>query len=67
MTINILNRHIKDFKSELSKVVKTDAIDGWMLKENPAFDNRTPIQVIKDGDVNLLYNMIYDLGSGNVN
>lgn len=64
MTKKLLNKHILDFKKFASQVIKIEAIDPWMKKKNKAFDNRTPIQVIKDGEKELLYNMIYDLGSG---
>ncbi len=56
-----LNEHVEKFKKELSKIIKPESIDPWMKKKNKSFNNRTPIQVIKDGEVQLLYEMIYYL------
>ncbi len=50
---------------ELAKVIRAEALGVWMDRPNKVFDNRRPIQVIEDGEIDLLWAMIYDLRSGN--
>jgi DNA-binding XRE family transcriptional regulator len=50
----------------LSKVVKPQAIGGWLVKPNDAFDGETPADLIAKGKVDLLWRMIFELRSGAV-
>jgi uncharacterized protein (DUF2384 family) len=50
---------------ELAAVVKGETLGAWMDRPNKAFGNRRPIQVIEDGEIDLLWAMIHDLKSGN--
>ena len=52
-------------RRELATVVNAEKIGPWMDGPNKAFGNRRPIQVIEDGEIDLLWAMIYDLKSGN--
>jgi DNA-binding transcriptional regulator YiaG len=49
----------------LGEVVKVEAIPQWLGKRNAAFDNMTPLQVIEVGEIDRLWQMVYQLGSGN--
>jgi len=49
----------------LAEVVKLDVIPNWLKQRNPAFDNMTPLQVIELGEVDRLWQLVYELGSGN--
>lgn len=49
----------------LKKLVRDEAIGPWMDQPNRAFGGRRPIQVIEDGEIDLLWAMIYDMQSGN--
>lgn len=46
----------------LSEIIEDpERIDAWMHVPNPAFDGRTPLRVIADGDIDLLWRMVHDL------
>jgi DNA-binding transcriptional regulator YiaG len=49
----------------LAEVVRIEAIPNWLGQRNSAFDNMTPLQVIELGEVDRLWQMVYELGSGN--
>lgn len=49
----------------LQKLVRDETLGPWMDTPNQAFGGRRPIQVIEDGQIDLLWAMIYDLQSGN--
>lgn len=51
-------------RRKLCEVIKEEELDAWMLKPNKAFNDRTPEQVMLDGDVRLLWDMYYRLSSG---
>jgi hypothetical protein len=48
----------------LCEVINGEELDAWMLRPNKAFGDRTPEQVMLDGDVRLLWDMCYRLSSG---
>lgn len=39
-------------------------LKNWLETENQAFDDRTPLQVVSDGDSEMLWEMIYQLRNG---
>jgi DNA-binding XRE family transcriptional regulator len=49
---------------ELSKVVRSRAIGGWLLDPNDAFDGDAPTDLIAKGKVDLLWRMIFELRAG---
>ena len=48
----------------LSEIVQLESIPSWMRKSNPAFENRTPLKVIEDGEIDLLWSMVHELAHG---
>ncbi len=48
----------------LAEVVKPESIPKWLHQPNPAFDRLTPLQVIELGEIDRLWAMVYNLGSG---
>ncbi len=48
----------------LAEIVKPEGIPGWLHQRNRAFDNLTPLQVIELGEIDRLWAMVHDLGSG---
>jgi DNA-binding XRE family transcriptional regulator len=48
----------------LNKVVKSPAIGRWLTEPNEAFDGDAPADLIANGKVDLLWQMIFELRSG---
>jgi hypothetical protein len=48
----------------LAEIVKPEHIPKWLHQRNQAFDRLTPLQVIELGEIDRLWAMVYDLGSG---
>ena len=48
----------------LSEIVKRESIPQWLHQRNAAFGNLTPLQVIEVGEMDRLWAMVHDLGSG---
>lgn len=48
----------------LAEIVKPASIPKWLHQTNPAFAPLTPLQVIELGEIDRLWAMVYDLGSG---
>ena len=48
----------------LSEIVKRESIPQWLRQPNPTFDKMTPLQVIELGEIDRLWAMVHDLGSG---
>ncbi len=48
----------------LAEIVKVESIPVWLHRANPAFDGLTPLQVIEVGEMDRLWAMVHDLGSG---
>jgi DNA-binding transcriptional regulator YiaG len=48
----------------LSEIVKPTSIPRWLHQSNKAFDGLTPLQVIELGEIDRLWSMVHDLGSG---
>ena len=48
----------------LAEIVKPESIPKWLHQTNPAFAPLTPLQVIEMGEIDRLWAMVYDLGSG---
>ena len=45
-------------KSELTNVMRREAVDAWLATPQPVFGHRTPACVIADGDVAMLWRVI---------
>ena len=48
----------------LAEIVKPESIPKWLHQTNLAFAPLTPLQVIELGEIDRLWAMVYDLGSG---
>jgi hypothetical protein len=48
----------------LAQIVKPESIPRWLHEPNKAFDGLTPLQVIELGEIDRLWAMVHDLGSG---
>lgn len=57
-------RELKRLFETMGKVIKPQFIGAWLVEANPAFNGQLPIHLIERGEVDLLWRMIYDLGSG---
>jgi hypothetical protein len=55
---------IRRLLDALSEIVKRESISEWLHKSNPAFERLTPLQVIELGEIDRLWAMIHELGSG---
>jgi hypothetical protein len=57
-------RELDRFRDRLSEVVAADAIPAWLDTPNDAFDDLKPLEVIERGEIDRLWNMIFNLESG---
>ncbi len=60
-------RRIKEldrFRDRLSEVVAEDVIPSWLDTPNDAFGGLKPLEVIERGEIDRLWNMIFNLESG---
>jgi hypothetical protein len=54
---------IRRLLDSLARFVKIEAIPARLRERNPSLDNMTPLQVIEVGEIDRLWQMVYDLGS----
>lgn len=55
---------IERIRTRLCEMVEEKAVDIWLETPNAKFNNKKPIDLIKDGDLKPLEEMIYRLESG---
>lgn len=55
---------VRRFLDALAEIVKPERIPEWLHQSNPAFDRLTPLQVIELGEIDRLWAMVHELGSG---
>jgi hypothetical protein len=48
----------------LSRILQPTEIGPWFDRANPAFDGRSPLHLLKDGENDRIWRMLYDLSSG---
>ena len=48
----------------LEEVIEPSAIGPWLTSPNPAFDGLKPLEVIDRGEIDRIWQMIYQLRSG---
>lgn len=53
-----------ELKEKLRTIVQETFIDSWLDSPNPAFDNKTPRQMILEQNSDQIEMMIYRIGSG---
>jgi hypothetical protein len=53
-----------ELKERLSQIVKEQFIEEWLDTPNPAFDNKTPRQMVLEQNRDQIEEMLYRLESG---
>ena len=48
----------------LARVMEPAQVGRWLRSPQPAFDGSTPLQVVERGEMDRIWHMLYDLGSG---
>ncbi|HUG89585.1 MAG TPA: antitoxin Xre/MbcA/ParS toxin-binding domain-containing protein [Planctomycetaceae bacterium] len=48
----------------LSDVIRGEVIGQWLVRPNEAFGGLTPLEVIERGEIDRVWRMVYELGSG---
>ena len=56
---------VKRLHTALAEVMKEDRIGSWLLEANSAFEGRPPLELIESGEMDRLWRMIHEVGSGN--
>lgn len=57
-------RRLEKVKQDLSKIIKSDAVDRWLNRPNKKLGGKTPMDKIIEGDIVVLEGIIYRLRSG---
>jgi hypothetical protein len=57
-------QEVRRLLDALARIVKVESIPAWLHQRNPAFERLTPLQVIELGEIDRLWAMVHDLGSG---
>jgi DNA-binding transcriptional regulator YiaG len=57
-------RELKRFQQALACIVRPRAIPRWLNTPNDAFGGLKPLEVIERGEIDRLWRMIIDLGTG---
>jgi hypothetical protein len=57
-------KEVKRLLDALAEIVRRGQIPEWLHRPNPAFAPLTPLQVIELGEMDRLWAMVHDLGSG---
>ena len=55
---------VNELKERLKRIVQEEIIDVWLDAPNPAFDNKTPRQMIIEQNTSQIEAMLYRLESG---
>lgn len=53
-----------ELKDRLKQIVQEEFIDSWLDSPNPAFDNKTPRQMVIEQNTAQIETMLYRLESG---
>ena len=57
-------REVRRLLDALAEIVTVESIPQWLHQTNPEFAPLTPLQVIELGEIDRLWAMVYNLGSG---
>lgn len=57
-------QEVRRLLDALSGIVKRESLKSWLHQPNLAFDRLTPLQVIELGEIDRLWAMVHELGSG---
>lgn len=55
---------LETIRKRLCELIEENAVDIWLETPNIKFNNKSPIELIKEGDLKPLEEMIYRLESG---
>jgi transcriptional regulator with XRE-family HTH domain len=55
---------IRRLHAALSRIMRPESLAGWLDEAIPAFGGSTPLQVIERGEVDRIWEMIYDVRMG---
>jgi transcriptional regulator with XRE-family HTH domain len=55
---------IQRLHAALSRVMRPESLAGWLDEAIPAFGGSTPLQVIERGEIDRIWEMIYDVRMG---
>ena len=55
---------IDELKERLKRIVQEEVIDAWLDSPNPAFNNKTPRQMVIEQNTSQIEAMLYRLESG---
>jgi hypothetical protein len=53
-----------ELKERLKQIIQEEFINSWLDAPNPAFDNKTPRQMVIEQNTDQIEMMLYRLGSG---
>jgi hypothetical protein len=57
-------KNTDELKERLKRIVQEEFIDSWLDAPNPAFDNKTPRQMVLEQNSDQIEMMLYRIGSG---
>jgi len=57
-------QEVRRLLDALAEIVKRESIPEWLHQPNPAFVRLSPLQAIEVGEIDRLWAMVHDLGSG---
>lgn len=57
-------KSVDELKERLKTIVQEEFINSWLDAPNPAFNNKTPRQMVIEQNTDQIEMMLYRLGSG---
>jgi len=57
-------REIERLRAALCGILREEFIGTWLDTPNPAFEGLRPVEVIERGEVDRIWRMVYEVGSG---
>ena len=57
-------REIERLRAALSGIMREEFIGTWLDAPNPAFEGLKPVEVIERGEIDRIWRMVYEVGSG---
>jgi len=57
-------QEVRRLLDALAEIIKRESITKWLHQPNAAFGRLTPLQVIELGEIDRLWAMVHDMGSG---
>lgn len=57
-------REIARLRAALNTIMREEFIGAWLDTPNPAFQGLKPVEVIERGEIDRIWRMVYEVGSG---